>query len=257
MASIGADATKCAVLGAQQLTDCLSRVNESQLDALGEAILSADRIFVTGAGRSLLALRAIAMRFMHLGLTAYVVGDVTTPAFGAGDLLIAGSGSGTTGSVVRVAEKSTGVYKQHVMEALCELPYSDAAYQSLYRSLFKGQGVAARDISYPSAVEVVRAIREQGGTAVLAHPGQMDSWSAIAGLVGEGLQGIEAFHPDHDGADERRAMQLAAEFGLFVTGGSDYHGRYGAPERRGERFVTLEEAGDRLAHLLEAEAALS
>ena len=160
-------------------------------------------------------------------------------------------------AVVRVAEKSTGVYKQHVMEALCELPYSDAAYQSLYRSLFKGQGVAARDISYPSAVEVVRAIREQGGTAVLAHPGQMDSWSAIAGLVGEGLQGIEAFHPDHDEADERRAMQLAAEFGLFVTGGSDYHGRYGAPERIGERFVTLEEAGDRLAHLLEAEAALS
>lgn len=106
MANIGADAAKCAVLGAQQLTDCLARVNESQLDALGEAILSADRIFVTGAGRSLLALRAIAMRFMHLGLTAYVVGDVTTPAFGPNDLLIAGSGSGTTGSVVRVAEKA-------------------------------------------------------------------------------------------------------------------------------------------------------
>ena len=160
-------------------------------------------------------------------------------------------------TVVRVAGESTGVYKQHVMEALCGLPYTDAAYQRLYRSLFKGRGVAARDISYPSAADAVRAIREQGGFAVLAHPGQMDSWSAVAGLVGEGLQGIEAFHPDHDEADERRALRMADEFGLLVTGGSDYHGRYGAPERVGERFVAPEEAGERLVALFEAEARLS
>lgn len=159
-------------------------------------------------------------------------------------------------TVVRVAGESSGVYKQHVMEALCRLPYVDAAYQELYRSLFKGRGVAVRDIPYPSAADAVRAIREQGGTAVLAHPGQMDSWSAVAWLVGEGLQGIEAFHPDHDETDERRAVTAAEEFGLLVTGGSDYHGRYGAPGRVGERFVTAAEAGERLAALFDAEAAL-
>ena len=160
-------------------------------------------------------------------------------------------------TVVRVAGESTGVYKQHVMEALCRLPYTDAAYQELYRSLFKGRGVAVRDIAYPSAADAVRAIREQGGTAVLAHPGQMDSWSAVAGLVREGLQGIEAFHPDNDEADERRALMMADEFGLLVTGGSDYHGRYGAPVRVGERFVTAAEAGERLAALFGAEESLS
>ena len=158
--------------------------------------------------------------------------------------------------VARVAGRSTGVYKQHVMEALCGLPYLDRAYQHLYRSLFKGDGVAARDIAYPAATDVVRAIREQGGVAVLAHPGQMDSWSAVAELVGEGLQGIEAFHPDHDERDEDRALGIAAEFGLLVTGGSDFHGRYGAPGRVGERFVTPEEAGDGVAALFAAEASL-
>ena len=75
-------------------------------------------------------------------------------------------------------------------------------------------------------------------------------------LVGEGLQGIEAFHPDHDEKDEERALGVAGEFGLFVTGGSDFHGRYGAPSRLGERFVTPEEAGERVAELFSAEAGL-
>ncbi|HJF44750.1 PHP domain-containing protein [Thermophilibacter provencensis] len=160
------------------------------------------------------------------------------------------------GRVARVAGRSTAVYKQHVMEALCGQAYTERDYQALYRSLFKGCGVAARDIAYPAATDVVRAIREQGGVAVLAHPGQMDSWSAVAELVGEGLQGIEAFHPDHDEKDEERALGVAGEFGLFVTGGSDFHGRYGAPACLGERFVTPEEAGERVVELFSAEAGL-
>lgn len=95
-----------AALGASQLSSCLGRVDAGQLDALEDAIVAADRVFVMGAGRSLLMLRAFAMRLMHLGFTAYVVGDTTTPAFGEGDLLVCGSGSGTTSSVVNVAKKA-------------------------------------------------------------------------------------------------------------------------------------------------------
>lgn len=95
-----------ASLGAEQLAGCLERVDAAQLDELEDAIVSARRVFVAGAGRSLLMLRAFAMRLMHLGFTAYVVGDTTTPAFGEDDLLIAGSGSGTTSGVVNVAKKA-------------------------------------------------------------------------------------------------------------------------------------------------------
>lgn len=95
-----------AEMGAKQLAFCLSQVESSQLEELEDAIVASRRVFVAGAGRSLLMLRAFAMRLMHLGFTAYVVGDTTTPAFGPGDLLIAGSGSGTTSGVVRVASKA-------------------------------------------------------------------------------------------------------------------------------------------------------
>ena len=51
-------------------------------------------------------------------------------------------------------------------------------------------------------------------------------------------------------------LEVAGEFGLFVTGGSDYHGRYGSPASVGERFVTPDEAGERVAALFSAERRL-
>jgi 6-phospho-3-hexuloisomerase len=86
-----------------ELTDTLAQVSEAQANAAVHAILNAPRIFVTGAGRSGLALRMAAMRLMHLGLTVYVAGEITTPAITRGDLLIAASGSGTTPGVVLAA----------------------------------------------------------------------------------------------------------------------------------------------------------
>lgn len=86
--------------GAMELADAAGNTSEEALDKLAEQILAASSIFVTGAGRSLLALRFFAMRLMHLGLSAYVVGDTTTPAFGPDDLLIAASGSGSTAGVL-------------------------------------------------------------------------------------------------------------------------------------------------------------
>jgi 6-phospho-3-hexuloisomerase len=76
----------------------------TSLDALAALVAGADRVFVLGAGRSGLALRMTAMRLMHLGLEVHVVGEVTTPAIAAGDLLLTASGSGTTGGIVRAAE---------------------------------------------------------------------------------------------------------------------------------------------------------
>lgn len=80
--------------------------SSEQLDALADLLLSADRVFVGAAGRSGIALRMTAMRLMHLGLDIHVVGDATTPAIGVGDVLLTASGSGTTESVVRTAQKA-------------------------------------------------------------------------------------------------------------------------------------------------------
>jgi 6-phospho-3-hexuloisomerase len=69
----------------------------------------AERVFVVGAGRSGLALRMTAMRFIHLGLDARIVGDATSTAIGPRDVLVAASGSGTTTSILRAAETAVEV----------------------------------------------------------------------------------------------------------------------------------------------------
>ncbi|AYW48293.1 6-phospho-3-hexuloisomerase [Tetragenococcus osmophilus] len=95
-----------AYQAATELADTLKRIDKSQIEELTAAICQSNRIFVAGAGRSLLMLKGFAMRLMHIGFEVYVVGDVTTPAFLSGDLLILASASGETNSLVSNASKA-------------------------------------------------------------------------------------------------------------------------------------------------------
>jgi 6-phospho-3-hexuloisomerase len=97
---------------AAELDSVLAAVDEGELEQLAEMVNQAERVFVHGAGRSGLALRMTAMRLMHLGLTVHVVGEVTTPAIGAGDVLLVASGSGTTSGIVAAATTADSVGAQ-------------------------------------------------------------------------------------------------------------------------------------------------
>lgn len=82
----------------------LVREDPLALARFAELLGDSPRVFILGAGRSGLALRMTAMRLMHLGLSVFVVGEVTTPAIGRGDLLLTASGSGATTGIIRAAE---------------------------------------------------------------------------------------------------------------------------------------------------------
>jgi len=120
------------------------------------------------------------------------------------------------------------IYKQHIMEDITDAPYMSEEYQNLYRKLFKGTGPAAGDIEYIDVKEAIRAIKADHGLVVIAHPGQLDSYDMIEECVDLGIDGIEQFHPDHGPEDIKRAGLMAKRHGLFTTGGSDYHGHFGA-----------------------------
>ncbi len=76
-----------------------------------------------------------------------------------------------------------------------------------------------------SPLRCIEALRGAGGLAVLAHPtiGMVDRW--LEPLAGMGLQGIEAYRPRLAGNEQLYIEKAAEHFGLFVTGGSDWHGR--------------------------------
>ena len=56
-------------------------VDNAELELVEKYIMEADRIFVSGAGRSGFAARGFANRLMHLGYTVYFVGEPTTPRY--------------------------------------------------------------------------------------------------------------------------------------------------------------------------------
>ena len=72
-------------------------------DRMCDEILKARRIACYGVGREGLMMKALCMRLMHLGLDAHVVGDMTTPPVGKGDLLIASAGPGFFSTVMALA----------------------------------------------------------------------------------------------------------------------------------------------------------
>ena len=81
-------------------------IKEDEVKEVVELCQKANRIFIAGAGRSGFCARGFANRMMHLGFTVYFVGETTTPSIQEGDLLIVGSGSGNTASLVSNAKKA-------------------------------------------------------------------------------------------------------------------------------------------------------
>ena len=92
-----------------ELYRAIRHLDEAEMGAARRLISNAKRIFVVGTGRSALALRMVAMRWMHLGLVVHVVGETTTPAIVRGDLLVVASGSGKTATVLHAVEVATSV----------------------------------------------------------------------------------------------------------------------------------------------------
>lgn len=71
-------------------------LSEEQLLCLADACMKSERIFFSGMGRSGNMVKALAIRFMHLGFEAFVAGDAATPSIQKDDLLIAVSSSAKT-----------------------------------------------------------------------------------------------------------------------------------------------------------------
>jgi predicted metal-dependent phosphoesterase TrpH len=75
-----------------------------------------------------------------------------------------------------------------------------------------------------SSMDGIALVHESGGVVVLAHPGLNRTDDVIPDLVAAGLDGIECFHSRHSTATSNHYLQLADQYNLLVTGGSDCHG---------------------------------
>jgi len=122
-----------------------------------------------------------------------------------------------------LADPARAVGRPWIARALVERGLVADVNEAFVRWLGRGcPAFVPRSGASPS--EVIGIIHAAGGVASLAHPVlvQHDEW--IPELADAGLDALEAFHPDHSADDTSRYLGLAADLGLLVTGGSDYHG---------------------------------
>jgi len=133
--------------------------------------------------------------------------------------------------------------RPHIADALVAKGFV-ANRSAAFESILHWQGGYYEKYYAPSPLEGVRMIVAAGGVPVLAHPATHGRYRvieerAVKELVDEGLFGLEIHHRDNTEDGKERLFELAAKFGLVVTGSSDYHG-LGKPNRLAENTTSPE-----------------
>jgi 3',5'-nucleoside bisphosphate phosphatase len=114
--------------------------------------------------------------------------------------------------------------RPHIADALVRKGYAADMRDAFDRYLAEGKpGYASLPRIAPE--EAIAWIREAGGAPVLAHPGLYGDDELVRSILERGKpDGIEVYHSDHGPEEELRYAAMAEQYGLIVTGGSDYHG---------------------------------
>ncbi len=92
----------------EELGGVMNALSSSEIEGMERELLGAGRIALYGVGREGLVMRALAMRLYHLGVDAHVVGDMSCPPLGRGDLLAVSAGPGAFSTVIALMRTARG-----------------------------------------------------------------------------------------------------------------------------------------------------
>jgi 3',5'-nucleoside bisphosphate phosphatase len=116
--------------------------------------------------------------------------------------------------------------RPHIAAALVQAGYVQSHQEAFDRWL--GDDKPAY-VDYPAftTTDGIHLLRDCGAVPVWAHPCLFrggDVETVLPELVEAGLMGIEVYHPSHTPSQCQMLTQLCQQYGLLMTGGSDYHG---------------------------------
>ncbi|MFH1686063.1 MAG: PHP domain-containing protein [bacterium] len=140
---------------------------------------------------------------------------------------------------VQACASGAAIGRPHVAAALVKTGAIDH-YLVAFRKYIGDDGPAFVPKHNIPPPEAIKMIHMAGGVVVMAHPLVGDAINLLDELVGYGLDGLEAYYPDHSAADTKQLIEQARRCRLLVTGGSDFHGRQGRAGHVGSEPVGLE-----------------
>ena len=138
--------------------------------------------------------------------------------------------------------------RPHLARVLIEAGHASSVKDAFDRYLKEG-GILFVDRRKLPAAEGIALIHAAGGTSSIAHPGANKvQRGELKILADQGLDAVEANHPEHVPTQVDAYIRWAEEHGMLITGGSDYHGPAVQPDRKlGDRYLAV----DRFARLEE------
>lgn len=114
------------------------------------------------------------------------------------------------------------IARPHIAKAIVKKGYvSD--YQTVFDHYLADGKPCAVNKLIVSPKSAIGLIHKAGGVAVLAHPVLLEDDSMVRELLHFNFDGIEVWHRKQSKEDSERYKQLAKEFNLIMTGGSDFH----------------------------------
>ena len=125
---------------------------------------------------------------------------------------------------ILVQDSDDSVGRPHIARALVEAGVVASVGEAFNRYLGSDKpAFVDKDLIDP--LKAIPLIEAAGGFAVMAHPLSVPDVRAILpGLIEAGLVGLECYYGEYDEHQHLELSGLAAEFGLLITGGSDFHG---------------------------------
>lgn len=136
--------------------------------------------------------------------------------------------------------------RPHVAQALIEARLVQSKGEAFER-LIGRSGPAYVERAKLSPADACRLLRRVGGLPVFAHPfialangrvlEPMPVEQSLPDLVAAGLAGLEVHYPNYTPALIERLLRLSRQYGLLVTGGSDFHGEGSAGAALGGVYV--------------------
>lgn len=118
------------------------------------------------------------------------------------------------------------ICSSHVYEAMKKdgIYHGWMEWPEFYFKYFSKNSIAYVDIHGFTAKDAIDVILGAGGIPVVAHPKLIADDSQIVKLVEVGIKGIEVHYPAHIEADIKKYTNMAKDFNLIITGGTDWHG---------------------------------
>ena len=112
--------------------------------------------------------------------------------------------------------------RSHLARALVAAGHAPSHGDAFAQYLSHRHGhVPTLDLPFVEAIAVARAF---GGLTSWAHPPLQAVRDHVATFAAAGLQGLEALRPMVNGKARKAYKKAAKRHGLFLTGGSDFHG---------------------------------